>query len=341
MTNPLTFVVKSTFETSIRRYGMPCQQCSARDERIRQARQVEFATDPSILELATMVNLEYYLDMRHSCLHDIPESHGAKITVKDMVRYLDERMWTVVTRTKYEGEHIPFALMLSLLSGFTCTSFLNRVGRQLVIVHRGTALTNIKQLIADVRIAIKMVTSGTVSSAGWHTLQSILNNTMKLDGARFRSRSNQSVTITGHSLGGWLAQLSTLLRRHPAYFNVGACGMQYFGNGKSIDMDQPCMARCVAFDSPGAEAILTRLRDEPSWLGGRSSSSDVAVKLDELDVTVYLANKNLVNWCGQHTGRVKQIDVMKDASWCERWFMPAASHSMERILKYFQENPEE
>ncbi len=57
--------------------------------------------------------------------------------------------------------------------------------------------------------------------------------------------------------------------------------------------------------------------------------------LKNLDITVYLSNKNVVNSCGDHVGRVERIDVMKEASLLEK-NTPFASHSMERILNFFK-----
>ena len=58
---------------------------------------------PSILELAYMVNLEYYLDMQYSCIHEIREDNSAKIPIKEMVDFLDARKWQLGTRTQYLG----------------------------------------------------------------------------------------------------------------------------------------------------------------------------------------------------------------------------------------------
>ncbi|CAJ0583628.1 unnamed protein product, partial [Mesorhabditis spiculigera] len=302
---------------------MSCVQCGQVSVQIRRKQKTTTAMIPTTLELAHMVNLEYYLEKKHDCVHDIPESNGAIIKVGEMVRFLDDRLWKVVSRTDYEG--------------FNCTTFVNRPGRQIVIVHRGTLLTNWKQLVADARIALNRITREIVASADWHTQQPILNHAMKSENGRFIPRPNYTVTVTGHSLGGWLAQLSTLLRRHPAYFPVGPRGTYSFGNGMSIDMNQEFNMHCVAFDSPGAMAILERLEKEPGWLNG--GPRDVAIELEKLDITVYVANPNLINKCGKHTRCVKTIDVMSEASWWNRWLNPVASHSMDGILKYFQQNP--
>uniref|UniRef100_A0AC35GW03 Fungal lipase-like domain-containing protein n=1 Tax=Panagrolaimus sp. PS1159 TaxID=55785 RepID=A0AC35GW03_9BILA len=305
---------------------MSCQKCVDLYNRVKKAtiasRQSTF---PSVLELAYMVNLEYYIDMKYDCIHNIIESKNAKIKISEIIQFLDERHWQLGTRVADKG--------------FKCTSFLNRPAKQLVIVHRGTELKNMPQIATDIRIATNRITPEIIAKADWHTLQSLLNNTLKFnEKTRIFERNEYSVTITGHSLGGWLAQLCTLLYKHPKFFPVGPRGTIYFENNAFLDMNRSYNLHCVAFDSPGANAILTKLKDEPGWLNG--GPRDVEIALEELDITVYLANKNLVNTCGKHMKCVKKIDVMTNAS---RWtkLNPFASHSMEGILAYFKNNPNE
>jgi len=300
-----------------------CQKCTDFNK-VRKAPTISGpGLHPTTLELAYMVNLEYYVDMRYDCVHKIPESKGAKIKTSEMIEFLEEKHWKLVSRTNYEG--------------FKCSSFLNRPAKQLVIVHRGTELKNLWQVRADIQIALNKITSDIVRKADWHTRQSLLNDTLKLDEkTRKFVRNDYSVTITGHSLGGWLAQLCTLLSKYPKFFPVGPRGKFSFGNDTTIDMNQSYDLHCVAFDSPGANAVLTRLKEDPGWLNG--GPREVEIALEDLDITVYLANKNLVNMCGTHMKTVKTIDVMSNASFLTR-LNPIASHSMEGILTYFQSNP--
>ncbi|CAJ0925465.1 unnamed protein product, partial [Mesorhabditis belari] len=290
---------------------MSCQRCKELYARVRRAQTVsDSGSHPSTLELAYMVNLEYSIEMSHDCLHKIPESRKATIKVKDMVEYLDERNWELCTRTKNKG--------------FTCSSFINHPAKRLVIVHRGTQLTNFLQLKADIRIALNLITSSIVAAADWHTLQSILNNTLQV-GRGDATLRTQRLLGDNH----WA-------QKHPAFFPVDPRGKFSFGNDTMLDMNQANDLHCVAFDSPGANAVLTRLKEDPGWLNG--GPRDVEIVLQTLDITVYLANRNLVNWCGTHVGTVKTIDVMSSASFFTRYFNPIASHGMEGILAYFQNN---
>jgi len=143
-------------------------------------------------------------------------------------------------------------------AGFWTSSFLNRSAKQLVIIHRGTEITNLQQLKTDFNLAMNKVTKDEIQKAYWHTSQSLMNNALKEENQKF-VKNDYSVTITGHSLGGWIAQMCTLLCKNPKYYPVEPLGVFSFPNGKSIDMNQPYDLHCIAFDSPGASWILNRL----------------------------------------------------------------------------------
>lgn len=297
-----------------------CSKCSDLEKSIKQTPVVSGrAQYPSTLELAYMVNLEYYIDISYDCIHKIPESDKATIKIKQMVDFLERKKWKLGIRTNNDG--------------FKSSSFLNHPAKQLVVVHRGTE--NWHQVKADVLLAMDIITRDVIEKADWHTTQSLMNNALKEENRKF-VRNDYSVTITGHSLGGWLAQICTLLSKYPKFHPYGPRGVISFGNGKSIDMNQSYDLHCVAFDSPGASTVLNRLElisKASAWLVGRKREVEDA--LNSLDITVYLSNRNVVNMCGSHVGKVKRIDVMKDEWFWQRW-NAISSHSMERILAYFK-----
>ncbi len=217
-----------------------------------------------------------------------------------------------------------------MLTGFYCTTFLNRPEKKIVIIHRGTE--NFEQLKTDVMLWLGLVTRNVIAKADWHTTNALINNALKEQSNKF-VKNDFSVTITGHSLGGWLAQICTLIAKNPEFYPVGPRGTFTFPNGKSIDMSQSFDLHCVTFDSPGFCEILRNMENTTALLSGKKSDAEKA--FNSLDITVYLSNENLVNKCGNHVGTIKRIDVMSDATFWEKWCNPIASHSMEKILKYF------
>ena len=315
---------------------MGCSKCLELRQSIKKTPLVPGASGyPSIKELASMVYLEYFIQIGFLCIHEIP----ANEKVKDLIDYLDKKNWQMGTRTSYEGKIKYNSSIVNknriffFYQGFYCTTFINGPEKKIVIVHRGTELDNFKQIAADIMILFKKVTKEVISKLDWHTTQTLMNNALKEQSNKF-VKNDYSVTITGHSLGGWLAQISTLIAKNPEFHPFGPRGNISFGNGKSIDMNQSFDLHCVAFDSPGAFVEFNQLNLAAVLLGGKQIENAI----NSLDITVYLANPNPVNKCGKHVGIVKQIDVMSSSTFIAKWFIPAASHSMERILNYFIEN---
>lgn len=142
--------------------------------------------------------------------------------------------------------------------GFWSSTFLNHPSKQVVIVHRGTEIPNWYQLQTDINIALDNVSPEEIEKIDWHTCQSLLNNALKQENRKF-VRNDYTVTITGHSLGGWISQISTLIFKNPNFHPTGPRGVISFGNGMSLDMNQPYDLHCVAFDSPGANELLKRM----------------------------------------------------------------------------------
>ena len=104
--------------------------------------------------------------------------------------------------------------------GFSCACFVNNTKKQLVIVHRGTELTNLQQLKTDFQMAFKVFTQEVFHKADWHTYQSLMNYALVEKDDKF-VRNDYTVTIAGHSLGGWLAQICTLICKNPKFHPIG------------------------------------------------------------------------------------------------------------------------
>ena len=86
-----------------------CSKCSKTSELVACTPVISGAGSlPSILELAYMVNLEYYADIKYDCIHEIPENTKAKIKISEMVEFLENRKWELVTRTNHKGICLKF-----------------------------------------------------------------------------------------------------------------------------------------------------------------------------------------------------------------------------------------
>jgi len=87
------------------------------------------------------------------------------------------------------------------------------------------------------------------------------------------------LSFTGHSLGGWLAELS-------AYYSFA-----YFDYRN---------VKAVTFDSPGKAPMMEQLQSN-------IRSRDAHIKLENIDIVTYLANPNPANSCNPHVGRVYRV----------------------------------
>ena len=84
----------------------PCNKCSKLTSEIRATPvTVEGpGSYPTTLEVAYMVNLEYYVKIGSThCIHEIPEVKKARIPVSEMVGFLDANKWRMQSITSNEG----------------------------------------------------------------------------------------------------------------------------------------------------------------------------------------------------------------------------------------------
>ena len=116
------------------------------------------------------------------------------------------------------------------------------------------------------------------------------------------------LSFTGHSLGGFLAELSVFYcHRSFNFLTVNA----------------------VTFESPGSEEILTTMQ---------SQITGEKLDLTQLDIIGYLSFPNLINTCNHHIGTLYQLNPdLGDYGWINGFFTYQA-HSMDGIVDIFGEN---
>ncbi|MEL6153032.1 MAG: Mbeg1-like protein, partial [Bacteroidota bacterium] len=151
---------------------------------------------------------------------------------------------------------------------YYCQSILyvHEAKKQLVLSHRGIALSKVDVVHSKEdkdkakNVAVKQ------EQALWEMLKETL---------KIAQKHQYALTITGHSLGGWLAQLTAFwAQRHDPQKHVNV----------------------IAFDSPGAKPMLVAL-----------STNQEQLKLDHLDITNYLSTPNLLNTYNPHVGTLYQV----------------------------------
>ena len=193
-----------------------------------------------------------------------------------------------------------------------------------MIAHRGTKLTSLGAILTDlVGVVFKHhVTQMGSASTFTHKVVEVLREVNQEEGRNFQ------VFFTGHSLGGWLAQISTFTTKY----------LKIEGNIflKSDSVPQSLHPHTVVFDSPGSKDMLSQMTEKLDVrLHGRS------IDIEHLDITSYLSAPNRINTCNRHLGTVYHIfPDLADMGW---WGKNAAlynlaMHSMGKIVETFDPN---
>ena len=193
---------------------------------------------------------------------------------------------------------------------------------QVVVAHRGTVPTNVGALWADLFGVIfkHHVPQMESASTFTHKVVKVLREVSQMKGVSFQ------LFFTGHSLGGWLAQVSTFtteyLKREGKFFL------------RNIDDNCCYHPHTVVFESPGCKDMLSKMADELEVLyDGRS------IDLELLDITSYLSAPNRINTCNKHVGTIYRIfPNFSDMSWLGKHTVlyNLEAHSMKKIVDFFQ-----
>ncbi|GAB6020605.1 hypothetical protein CHUAL_003282 [Chamberlinius hualienensis] len=184
--------------------------------------------------------------------------------------------WRFLLSAKHSG----------ITNGYYGDLFYNIKQRQIVLAHRGTKLSNIGALYTDYRGVYQTKIVPQISTA--LTFTSLVVELIQKLNQDKETNVFWHLSFTGHSLGGWLAQLSTFYAK---YLTVE--------DGNFIKKDNDGYhAHCVVFDSPGCKQILQKIKD---GLQMRHSNSKEMV-LKNLDICNYLYSPNLVNSTNLHIG---------------------------------------
>ena len=207
----------------------------------------------------------------------------------------------------------------SLTNGYFGVAYWHPEHQQVVIAHRGTA--NLADLWTDLKgvLCNKYVPQMESASTFAHKVVEVLQEFIR------EKRVSFQLFFTGHSLGGWLAQITTFttvyLKREENLF---------LRNNNDQDCFHP---RTLVFDSPGCKDMLSLMRDTfDVRLDGRS------INIEHLDITSYLSAPNRINTCNKHLGTVYRIyPDLSDMDWWGKntALYNLATHSMQKIVEAF------
>jgi len=219
--------------------------------------------------------------------------------------------WKLLTTASNSGKN----------NGYFGAAYWHPDHQQVVIAHRGTKLTNVGALWADLQGVMRNQYVPQMESASTFAdeVVEVLESLSREKGVIFQ------LFYTGHSLGGWLAQITTFTTKY----------LKRKGNIflKSNDIQDCYHPHTVVFDSPGCQGILPLMTDQLDVLyDGRSTD------LQTLDITSYLSAPNLINACNKHVGTVYRIfPDLSDMGWLGKntAMYNLATHNMDKIVETF------
>ncbi|KAG4074021.1 hypothetical protein HA402_014226 [Bradysia odoriphaga] len=271
-------------------------------------------TFPSAKDLACLSYAVYYQKYGSNVTYNISESIKDQPTIKPL-----PDSWKLIATARCKVLSVWPVWPLSFGDGYHGAAYYNVSSKHLVIAHRGTNLTNLGSIWADiVGVTLSRYTSQ-VNSAYQFTKQIV---------DRFWECAI-SISVTGHSLGGWLSQTSAFFIKYPdlavdfmgvaSNFTVDVVDLHEFNSSDHLPSHH---LHVVAFDSPGALNAMEEyfFKHYPRY----SDNRFVRMKyLNDLDVTTYFSYPNVVNSVKMHIGSL--------------FMMPGINtHKMKNILQFWQ-----
>jgi len=224
-------------------------------------------------------------------------------------------------------------------NGYFGAAYWHPEHQQVVIAHRGTdtndVISFLKDLYTDIRGILRNKYVGQMNSASTFANKVVA----VLQEIEQGKKVSFEVFFTGHSLGGWLAQITTFTTE---YLEVeGGTFLKKLKREEheplasstvqdSHDIRQSYHPHTVAFDSPGCETILLQMK---STFDLRYRSS---IALQHLDITSYLSVPNRINTCNSHLGTVYRIFTdLSDMGFLGRNTLcyNVTTHSMDKIVE--------
>nr|XP_042910437.1 uncharacterized protein LOC122268276 isoform X1 [Parasteatoda tepidariorum] len=224
-----------------------------------------------------------------------------------------ENGWVLLTTSENSGD------------GYFGAAYWNPDLQQVVIAHKGTELKGLKaQSMKDIWADYEGILSNEYTSQISSAIT--FSNKIAVEVEEFNRKQSASLTlsITGHSLGGWLAQITTF-------------STEYLTKGESDffvkSRKEGFHAHTVVFDSPGCKDMLLKMEsDFDVRYSGKAHSSSF------LDVTIYLSAPNLVNTLHSHlnVGNLYRVFIENIAHRSSSWDFfqyTMETHNMSNIKK--------
>jgi hypothetical protein len=207
-------------------------------------------------------------------------------------------------------------------NGYAGAAFIHSENHHVVVAHRGTQVSNVGALAADLGGIVFNSYAGQLESAC--TFLDKVVKAMQIIEKEYEGDVHFELFITGHSLGAWLSQVTAfsnkfLKRDKDKFVRIMVLGEQRYH------------AQAVVFDSPGGLPMLLRMKTKFETVKN-------PIDLENLSITSYLSAPNQVNTCNEHFGKVFRvfIDTSKMSTLDRNIKYTLTTHSIVNIVKAFE-----
>jgi len=227
-------------------------------------------------------------------------------------------------------------------NGYFGTAYWHPKHQQVVIAHRGTDTNMVYDLLNGFYTDLE----GVVFNNYVQQMNSASTFANKMVEVLQEIEKEQNVSFdlffTGHSLGGWLAQITNftteylevkrgtfLMKLKTEQFESRASNTVQ----KSHEFTHSYHPHTIVFDSPGCKEMLSQMADK---LDVRNTGR--SIYLQHLNIKTYLSAPNIINTCNTHLGSVYRIFTdLSDMGWKEKHtpLYNLATHSMDKIVEAF------
>ncbi len=296
-------IAQSSHNQRVRPSGYATRPMSVTDEEKKEA--PAFELPPNLRAMKIFPSpYEYAILGKHAYRDDVSE--GDKVEVSHNHKLYKLHEWEVYKFFSYDEKSTLGKIWKRLggyHGGYRGTLYRHRRKKQMVLAHRGTDPKNASALKTD---ALSIVLN---KIGGQETLTLGL---VKEAFAVALKEGCDSLSFTGHSLGGWLAQVSLYV-----FFEHAAV------RAFNPNLYSKIYTKAVTFDTPGAYKMLDKMN---AAIGGTVSIEE------DLDITNYLSLSNWVNWCNKHAGSCYQVIFDSNLKG------PIAKHTIDNFLEAFNPN---
>ncbi|KAI2802000.1 hypothetical protein BLOT_010192 [Blomia tropicalis] len=224
-------------------------------------------------------------------------------------------------KAKYE-EGLPNGWRLLTIAtnpsnGYVGAAFWYPQREEVIIAHRGIEPTTLELVWADFKnILIDEFPSQTSSAVTFseHVWRVFNEIDAECD-------THFQLFITGHSFGGWLAQICTFSVKYLTMLNDKTEFVESEKEGYH--------ARTIVFDSPGCESMLLKMQKSYDITCENVNKQPIY----SLDITSYLSAPNLINTCNTHLGKVYQMFIDETISYNQ-----SVLENFKTVMEVFNDN---